>query len=41
MLTHETGRKSLIKLANIHLFKVDNGNTRTIFDIYPKFREIL
>ena len=36
MFAHESGRKSLFKLADICLFKVDNRNTRTMCDIYPK-----
>ena len=40
MFAYETGRKSLIKLANIYLFKVNYGNTRTMCDIYPKLRDI-
>ena len=40
MFAYETGRKSLIKLANLYLFKVNNGNARTLCKVYPKFRGI-
>ena len=40
MFAHETRRKSLIKVADIYLFNVNNGNTRTLWNIYPKFRAI-
>ena len=38
MCAYETGRKSLSNPADIYLFKVNNGDTRTMCEIYPKFR---
>ena len=40
MCAYETGRKSLSNPADIYLFKVNNGDTRTMCEIYPKFRGI-
>ena len=40
MFLYETGRKSLSNTVNIYLFKVNNGNTRTICEIYSKFRGV-
>ena len=35
---HLTGRKFLSNLSEIYMFKINNGNTRKMCQIYSKFR---